>query len=265
MKCGSCGVAFLEPPTDSRIISNLLEDHYITKETHLETRFEKSRETVLSLVANHIQQKKEHGRILDLGCAGGYFLSRFFSSPSWETFGIEPSRFAAAKAREKGINVHQGQVLTAEFPAGHFDVVTALDVLSYFSEPHRELEVIRRILKPDGLLVIEQPLGDTHVWRHSTKMGRILGGSAMFLVDNGTYFLYDSSSVSLLLRESHFRPSEIIQLPPNKQRDICRNALFRAYYWASQALWRLSGRKVMLGPNFLVLATPSSENAAPRR
>jgi SAM-dependent methyltransferase len=227
----------------------------------MERRFGKSRDEVLSLVARRIRKIKEHGKILDVGCAGGYFLSRYFSPPDWETFGIEPSRFAAASASAKGIRILQGQAHSQNLPEEFFDVVTILDALSYFREPWKELGMIRKALKSDGLLVIEQPLGSTHMWRHSSKLGRKLCGGAMNLVDNGTFILYDASSIAHLLQRSGFCALDLVLLPPNQQSQGLRNSMFRLFYWGSQVLWTLSAHTIMLGPNFMVTATLPAKTA----
>lgn len=256
MKCHACGVTFLDPQPVAEDITDHLTERYITEDAHVEINFGKWREAVLSRVASKVHRRIAGGRILDIGCAGGYFLYRYFSSPGWDLFGIEPSKFAAGKASQKGVKVFRGECLSVDLPAAFFDVVTIFDTLSYFRQPQRELWAIRRAMKPDGLLVIEQPYSATHVWRHATRLGHLLGGAPMSLLECGQNFLYDAPSMRLLLGQTGFMTVDFETLPGNKQRNLNRDLLFAGYFAASRLVWRLSGRNWILGPNFVVLATP---------
>jgi SAM-dependent methyltransferase len=257
MKCHACGVTFLEPQPEAEAISSHLAERYISQNSHVEINFGKLRARVQGRVASLIQKRRAGGSILDIGCAGGYFLRRYFGAATWQLFGVEPSKFAARIAEQKGLTVYRGELLEVELPTDCFDVVTIFDTLSYFREPQSELRAIRRAMKSDGLLVVEQPFSATHIWRHASRLGQLLGGGAMSLLENGQNFLYDAPSMALLLQQAGFRPVGFQPLPGNKQRDSCRDVLFAAYYFYSLAVWHLSMRQRVLGPNFVVFASPS--------
>jgi SAM-dependent methyltransferase len=255
LRCRSCGAAYLDPQPDPFQIASHLTDHYIKDEVQTEHHFGKGREAVLSRVARSIQRRKAAGRMLDIGCAGGYFLNRYFASPSWELFGVEPSKYAAGKAEQRNIKVFLGQLSSVTLPESFFDVITIFDTFSYFRDPQHDLKTLRAALKSDGLLVIEQPLVATTVWRHATRMGRLLGGYPMSLLDGGQNFLYGPQAMRLLLKETGFREVATANLPGNKQRDALRDFLFGAYYAGSTLCWIASGNSWLCGPNFVVMAT----------
>lgn len=101
------------------------------------------------------------GRILDIGCATGLFLDGM-KSLGWETVGVEPSDVAAQYARTRmGLNVFHGTLESAAFPDSSFDVVTLWDVFEHLHDPIATLAEIRRILRPDGKLVISIPNPDS--------------------------------------------------------------------------------------------------------
>jgi SAM-dependent methyltransferase len=257
LKCAACGVAYLEPQPDPFQVANHLTEHYIRDEVQTEHHFGKGREAVLSRVAASIVARKRGGNILDVGCAGGYFLNRYFNSSDWQPFGVEPSKYAAEKADKRGIRVFQGQLSDVQLPEAHFDVVTIFDTFSYFRDPRRDLRGLRKALKSDGLLVIELPLAGTTVWRHATRLGRMLGGFPMSLLDGGQNFLYSPSSMRLLLQDTGYRQVGSDNLPGNKQRDSLRDFFFGFYYLGSTLVWVSSGNAWMLGPNFAVMAVPN--------
>ena len=254
IKCRACGVSFVDPPRSVAELSEHFSDRYITTERQLQQSFGRSREPVLTRVARRVHRMKRGGRILDVGCAGGFFLNRYFAAGGWDKFGVEPSRYAAAMAESTGIKVFQGSLLSVSLPSEYFDIVTALDVLYYFPQPQQELRAIRAAMKPGGLLVLELALAETQLWRHARGWGR-LAGSTRSLLHSGHLYFYNPASIAFLLRETGFQMPELLPLPGIRQRDTLRKALFGAYYLGSRAVWHLSGGSVILGPNFLVLAT----------
>jgi 2-polyprenyl-3-methyl-5-hydroxy-6-metoxy-1,4-benzoquinol methylase len=104
-----------------------------------------------------ITRAKSGGSLLDVGCATGIFLRSMGSLPGWEVQGVEISPHAAAIARQQGLRVFTGTLEEAHFPAASFDAVTLWDVFEHLHDPASSLTEIRRVLKPDGLLVLRVP------------------------------------------------------------------------------------------------------------
>jgi 2-polyprenyl-3-methyl-5-hydroxy-6-metoxy-1,4-benzoquinol methylase len=96
------------------------------------------------------------GRLLEVGCAAGYFLNA--ARTDFEVSGVEPSRWAAAEAsRRFGVKVHAGTLVEAAFPDTHFDVVAMVDVIEHLADPAAVLAECRKVLKPGGLLYLVTP------------------------------------------------------------------------------------------------------------
>jgi SAM-dependent methyltransferase len=261
-KCASCGVVFLDPPPSDSEMDQHFSTQYIRDDDRLENNFGKRRDEVLSLVASEIQTWKASGTVLDVGCAGGYFLNRYFDQSRWNRYGVEPSRYAAEKAGQRLAHVYRGALKNINLPAETFDVITVLDVLYYFTNPHEELRVLSRALKKDGSLVIAIPLAGTQLFRHATKAGRFLGRKSYSLLNNGHLFFFSMRSVSLLLRETGFQVTNSIPLPGNRWPTQYQNILYRSYYSASKLAWYLTAKKLMFGPNCMIVASPASPCAA---
>jgi SAM-dependent methyltransferase len=95
------------------------------------------------------------GRLLDIGCDLGD-LFNWFPDPIWQRFGVELSPSAAAYARKTyDAQVFTGTVREAALPNAFFDLVTMIDMLYYVDDPRADLEEVKRIIKPGGLLAIE--------------------------------------------------------------------------------------------------------------
>jgi SAM-dependent methyltransferase len=96
------------------------------------------------------------GRYLDVGCGSGAALG-VARELGWRVSGIEMDDAAAAMARRFCDEVHVGDILSAPFSPGRFDVVTAFHVLEHVPDP---VAVARRMLDwlaPGGLLIVEVP------------------------------------------------------------------------------------------------------------
>lgn len=254
-RCHVCKVVFLDPPPDEVAVTTEFEERHITSDDRLEKFFGSRRDPVLSFVASHIQRIKKRGSILDIGCAGGHFLDRFFPASEWQKSGVEPSRFAAARAQKKGIVIYQGPLGSVRLPDCSFDVITALGVLLYFRDPQRELGVLRKALKPGGILVIELPLAEAQLWRNSPRLSRLVMAKPRSLLGSGHLFYYNVASLTFLLAKAGFRADEMMPVPAMKQRNVYQDVLSSAYYHASRSIWALSAGHLMLGPDFLALVS----------
>jgi SAM-dependent methyltransferase len=105
-----------------------------------------------------VTRELSEGRLLDIGCATGVFLREMDRQTGWQVEGLEINEFAAAIAREKfQLEVFQGTLEEAAYPARHFEAVTMWDVLEHVHDPAATLAEIRRILKPGGVLVVRVP------------------------------------------------------------------------------------------------------------
>src|SRR5258705_1217943 len=97
------------------------------------------------------------GRVLDVGCGRGVLLEEF-RRRGWEIHGTELSEQAASYARQTlKIPVEIGTLETLHFPANQFDAITLWHVLEHVANPRTVLAQINRILKPDGVLLVNRP------------------------------------------------------------------------------------------------------------
>lgn len=153
VKCRGCGLIFKEPmppPATLRYSYVQMED-----EKYLEE--EKGRRIAARPILRELMRLKKSGRILDVGCATGFLLDEA-KKEGWESFGVELSKWAAGYAREEfGIEVFQGNLKDAGFPEKFFDAVILKDTIEHLYDPKDTLLEIRRILKPDGILVLNTP------------------------------------------------------------------------------------------------------------
>jgi SAM-dependent methyltransferase len=96
------------------------------------------------------------GRVLEVGCASGAFLSKL-RERGWDPCGIEPSPVAAARARAAGLDVYAGQAEDAPSFGRPFDLVVARHSLEHLHEPAHVLRVLRRQTRAGGWLACTVP------------------------------------------------------------------------------------------------------------
>lgn len=105
--------------------------------------------------------------ILDVGCNSGEFMKRLLSEKKNVTVkGVDMSEDVVALARVKGLDVELGDGESLPFADASFDYVLLMEVLVHTHDPRRMLSEIKRVLKPDGVLLGSSPLKDLelHIW-----------------------------------------------------------------------------------------------------
>lgn len=110
-----------------------------------------------------IRSFRRSGRLLDIGCAYGLLVKA--ASRDFEAFGIDISDFALSKSKMfcNG-NVSKASASILPFKDEAFDVVTLIDTLEHVSQPSQCLEDIARILRTNGILMLQLP--NPLIWTH---------------------------------------------------------------------------------------------------
>jgi len=131
--------------------------------------------------------KLDCGKILDIGCGPGYFLSILKSG--WEKFGLEVSK-PAAKFASKYASIFNGTLENASYESNFFDVIFCHHVIEHVIDPVSFINEIRRILKIGGRLIIATPDFDSGCARKFKDRYRLL---------------HDKTHISLFSRDSFTR------------------------------------------------------------
>lgn len=100
-----------------------------------------------------LRRIKPRGRLLDVGCAAGFFLDE--AKASYEVQGVELSAYASGFARQQfGLDVITGTLHNAAFDAARFDLITLWDVIEHVPDPAALLAEVARLLAPGGRVVL---------------------------------------------------------------------------------------------------------------
>lgn len=109
-----------------------------------------------------ILKYKKEGKLLEIGCAYGYFLR--VAENFFETYGVDISQHAIEYAKNVTNNtdliVGDAEMILdtiVEKNKHKFDVVVALDVLEHLSNPSATIEIIHKLLSNEGYFVFKVP------------------------------------------------------------------------------------------------------------
>jgi SAM-dependent methyltransferase len=141
----------------------------------------------------------EPGRLLDVGCAHGFFLDEA-RRRGWDVTGIEIAGAAATYARDRlGIEVHDDLELLAPSRVAAFDVVTLFQVVAHLVDPRAALSRVHELVTPGGLAVVETP-------NRGSRAARLLGRHWHLATPPSIVCMFDPSSLTSLLRSTGFDP-----------------------------------------------------------
>jgi 2-polyprenyl-3-methyl-5-hydroxy-6-metoxy-1,4-benzoquinol methylase len=105
-------------------------------------------------------------KMLDIGCGEGYYV-RDAMEEGINAYGIDISTHALEKAlSEVKDRITFGSITEIPFGNEEFDVMTAFDVIEHIQpkDTSNMIEEIRRVLKPNGIIIITTPNSNFGSW-----------------------------------------------------------------------------------------------------
>ncbi|MBI5543557.1 MAG: class I SAM-dependent methyltransferase, partial [Deltaproteobacteria bacterium] len=150
----------------------------------------------------------DRGLLLDVGCGTGDFLDHA-RSMGWGAEGVEPSRLASERARERGFKVFTGtlEAYREQGARPEWDAVSLLNVLEHVPDPARYVHQCRELLRPEiGRLAVVVPNDFSEV---QAAAAQALGTAKRWWVaapDHINYF--DFVSLERLLQGAGFQVEE---------------------------------------------------------
>ena len=157
VRCSVCGLVYVNP----RPHADLMLEAYAEAEDPVfaaqnEARIHGFRKTLESVV-KRLAMPPQEKRMLDVGCAGGAFLVAA-RQMGFAVTGIEPARWMAAYGREHyQLDIRDGILEAGVFEEGTFDVIALWDVIEHLPQPSETLKIVRSLLKPGGVLLVNYP------------------------------------------------------------------------------------------------------------
>jgi 2-polyprenyl-3-methyl-5-hydroxy-6-metoxy-1,4-benzoquinol methylase len=206
--CLSCRCLFLNPMPGSEEIAGFYPTQYwwnSAKPGALKQLESIYRKLALSGHVAFVTQAAGNRKgpdLLDVGCGSGTLLG-LLKQRGFRPMGVDFSSEAAQVAEsENGVRVVVGSLAQAAFPDRSFDIVTLFHVMEHVSNPREVLSEVSRILKPDGVVVLQVPNIDS--WQFKAF------GAKWYGLDIPRHVIdYSKASMLSLLKDSSFEPQRI--------------------------------------------------------
>ncbi len=200
VRCNNCGLIYANP----RLDSNIIDESYSQVDDPLYIEEREGR--VLTFRRNLLPLEKlvtsaPPRRLLDVGCHIGVMLE-IAMERGWDATGVEPSAWAAARARERGLNVVNATLANAHIPDNSFDAVTMWDVVEHLTNPIADLRQVHRVLKPGGVVGI-------HTIDIESLLARVMGSRWPWLMEMHLYY-FSPRTLGRMLEQLGFKTERII-------------------------------------------------------
>jgi len=193
VKCLECGHGYSSPRPEKLWINykEVIDEVYLRNDVQ---RIETAKKVIL-----HLRKFLSSGRLLDVGCATGDFLS--VAKGYFDVEGLELSQWSAEIARSRGFIVHESEL--GELQGGElYDIITLWGVIEHFENPVKEVINIGKLLKRGGIVslwtgdfdaILSKILGRRWWWVQGQHINLFSRRSLSTLFENNGFKVLDIS------------------------------------------------------------------------
>ena len=206
--CPRCQTLFLDPMPDAGEIAGFYPVEYWWKAGR--AGILKRLEAIYRRIALHdhvafitrAAGNRTSPAILDVGCGSATLLG-LLKRYGFNVRGVDFSSEASKVAKtENGVDVAVGSLEEVRFPDRSFDIVTMFHVMEHVTSPRRLLGEVARVLKSNGVVVLQVPNIESWQFR--------IFGARWYGLDIPRHVIdYSKNSMLKLLADSGFTPKRI--------------------------------------------------------
>lgn len=178
-----------------------------------------------------------NGSLLDIGCGNGRFLHGM-QQLGWQVKGVEFNDHAVNTCRKSRLDVHHGDLFSAQFDDASFDVINLSHVIEHVPDPKALFIEMSRLLKPKGLLVLKTP--------NSKALGRALFDTKWFANEVPRHlYLFSQKNLATLGKLSQL---QIIDTQTSSTPKIILNSVDYVINNRGKASKRIGWRRMLAKP-----------------
>jgi len=170
MRCPVCGLRWLDPMPTAEEYRLMYEALYFggagaavpdwmrqfAAQPYQDNVLGQRRDAYRRRLARLARAFPARGTLLDVGLASGEFAV-MAQQDGWQVAGLDVSESACELARAQGIRAWRGALEEIDFSGERFDVIHLSHVFEHFVDPRAALRVMRGLMAPASLLLIEVP------------------------------------------------------------------------------------------------------------
>lgn len=227
VRCGKCGLIFVNPRDDQNVISSQYEEDMTSPISYYQSTV--NADTVnfnrkLSLIENKLPK----GKLLDIGCSVGTFLE-IAAKKGWSVTGLEANKKACEICRNKGLKMYEGfftDELIQSLKRENFNLVCMFDSIEHFPNPLETLKLVSGLMPKNSFLALSTP-----------NIESLLG--KMFQIKPKEHLFYFScDSLKKALEQSGFKVEFVKEM--KRRRDVgamhLGASLDKKWLWISEFL-----------------------------
>lgn len=148
-------------------------------------------------------------KVLELGCSHGSFVA-LLRQAGFDASGVEMSPWVVEFGQQTfGVPISVGPVEALEIAPGSLDVIALMDVLEHLPDPVATMAHCLKLLKPDGLLLLQTPQ-----FKEGMDYAALVESNARFLemlIPEEHIYLFSDRSATRLFQQLG---AEYIQFEP---------------------------------------------------
>jgi 2-polyprenyl-3-methyl-5-hydroxy-6-metoxy-1,4-benzoquinol methylase len=175
VKCKKCDLVFVSNQPTSEELKKFYNERFHSEEWYNKfpqlgnfnyfSKTNREKEGFASYI-NDIKKYKSTGKIIDIGCGDGWLLKHAMDF-GFDVYGVEPSINAFKEAKKRlDENIFNSVLEDMCFDSNFFDIAISIGTIEHIKKPFLLLNEINRILKKDGLLVLQTPNIDSYLAKH---------------------------------------------------------------------------------------------------
>lgn len=205
LRCQKCGLIFVHPQPEFSELKKIYDHNYFENNNSNSIGYEdylKDKPNIIKTFEKRLKNiEKLHqnkGKILDLGCATGFFLE-VAKNHGFDTYGVEISSYASNIAKKSFKNkIFNGALAQADFPNNFFDIITMWDYLEHIPNPSKEISTAWKLLKKNGLIILSTPEADS-------LAHKIFKQKWMGYKDKEHLYYFSEKNITMLLEKNGFK------------------------------------------------------------
>ena len=160
VKCAHCKLLFTNPrPDEGNLYKYYQSENYIShtnkSNNPVNSIYKVARYFTINRKIKLVSKFHKNGNLLDFGCGTGEFL-KTGKKKGWNVTGYEPTK-DAYEGMDQSIKSDIVSSLDEIQLKKHFHVITLWHVLEHISDLRTTIQQLKKMLRPDGVLVIAVP------------------------------------------------------------------------------------------------------------
>ncbi|WP_457572984.1 class I SAM-dependent methyltransferase [Desulfolithobacter sp.] len=192
--CSRCGLGYQLQPLSLNDTKKYYYQNSTFQEVHNNSRQRRLAISRLKFIREYLEDdfwEKPQAVALDIGCGYGSFLAAL--PDSWTRIGLELNPHRADCARKHfGLQILETTLEESDLATNSVDVITAFGLIEHLVDVQSFFTELKRILKPEGLLIINVP----------DLTRPLMAFSQFFTIEHTLYFT--ASTLQALLQRQGF-------------------------------------------------------------